>query len=381
MEVKARVVPVPTQAGRPAVHRFEVLDSLRGVCAILVVLYHFPAGGHVTPLAFIRGSYMFVDFFFVLSGFVIAYSYGNRIRDADGLLVFMVRRFFRLWPLHLFVLALYLAVEAAATPAGMALGERNGLTLPDLIRTVTLTNGIGLDHISLWNVASWSISAEWWTYLAFGLLALALPRRLWAGLLALAALGAAVSIATHDSIRITSDWGLMRCFFGFGLGALLAGQWPRVQARLAAVPRAGLAVAEVVAIIGIVGFVAMTRLSPWSFLAPFVFTATVALFAMEAGPVSRLLSGPVFVRAGILSYSIYMVHQFVMARVRNLIELGAARGFRIDTGNAWQIDLLTLFMLVLVCVMAEFTYRLVERPGQALGAGLVGWMRRGARPA
>lgn len=378
-------VPIPATASAPvrplAVsaprQRFEVLDSLRGVCAILVVLYHYPNASHLTSSQFIRGGYLFVDFFFVLSGFVIAYSYANRINDRDSLFTFMVRRFFRLWPLHLFIVALYFVIELAMRPSGADLGATSGRTVPDLWRSLTLTNGFGMDHYSRWNVPSWSISAEWWTYVVFAIMALALPRRLWAGLLAMVAIALAVLLVTHNSMRITFDMGLVRCFVGFGAGALLAVQWPRVAPRLEAIGARRLGWAELALVLTIVVFVGSARLSPWSFLAPLLFTVTVAVFAMEAGPVSLLMRSPLFVRAGLLSYSIYMVHQFVMGRVRNVTELGSKLGATVDTSNAWQMDLLTMFMVVMVWLAAALTYRFVERPGQAAGTAVLARWKRG----
>ena len=62
------------------------------------------------PLQFIRHSYLFVDFFFVLSGFVIAHAYGDRLKSPLEVWQFIVRRFGRVWPLHIAVLAAFIAV-------------------------------------------------------------------------------------------------------------------------------------------------------------------------------------------------------------------------------------------------------------------------------
>ncbi len=58
--------------------RFETLDSLRGICAIFVVFFHMNIVGAFTELSFFRNSSIFVEFFFVLSGFVLAHSYLNK---------------------------------------------------------------------------------------------------------------------------------------------------------------------------------------------------------------------------------------------------------------------------------------------------------------
>ncbi|GGE11930.1 acyltransferase [Polymorphobacter glacialis] len=358
-----------------------MLDSLRGVCAILVVLYHYPNGSHLTSSEFIRGGYLFVDFFFVLSGFVIAYSYANRITDRESLLVFVARRFFRLWPLHLFILALYFLVEVSMKPAGAELGAVSGRNLPDLWRSLTLTNGFAMDHTSPWNMPSWSISAEWWTYIAFALLVLALPRRLWAGLVAMVAVALAALMATHSSMRITFDMGLVRCLVGFGLGALMATQWKSVSNWLGSVGTRKLAISEVLLVVAVTVFVASARLSHWSFLAPFLFSAALAVFAMEAGPVSRLMRGPFFVRAGVLSYSIYMVHQLIMGRLRNVTDLGGRLGYTPDPANKWHMDAMVVLMVVMVWVVAALTYRFVEMPGQAMGSTVIDRFRRVSRKA
>jgi peptidoglycan/LPS O-acetylase OafA/YrhL len=55
--------------------RFVALDSWRGFCALLVALYHVPVTAFVFLNPLVRGSFLFVDFFFVLSGFVISFTY------------------------------------------------------------------------------------------------------------------------------------------------------------------------------------------------------------------------------------------------------------------------------------------------------------------
>lgn len=78
------------QAGR----RYETLDGLRGVAAIGVMLYH--VGSWTGRNGLIPHGYLAVDFFFCLSGFVLAHAYGRREIDWLG---FMRQRLIRLWPL------------------------------------------------------------------------------------------------------------------------------------------------------------------------------------------------------------------------------------------------------------------------------------------
>src|SRR5215467_5563526 len=91
-----------------AVKRFEVLDSWRGICAMMVVLYHVPEFFFFSDLAVIRSGWLFVDFFFVLSGFVITYAYGSELANFRDAGQFIMKRFFRLYPLHFCTFAAFL---------------------------------------------------------------------------------------------------------------------------------------------------------------------------------------------------------------------------------------------------------------------------------
>ncbi len=80
--------------------RYEILDGLRGVAAIIVVAFHlfesYAGGDHTAQI--LNHSYLAVDFFFMLSGFVISYAYDDRW-DRMSLLDFFKRRLVRLHPL------------------------------------------------------------------------------------------------------------------------------------------------------------------------------------------------------------------------------------------------------------------------------------------
>ena len=82
--------------------RYEILDGLRGVAAMLVVAYHlFETYYHGAPDQPINHGYLAVDFFFVLSGFVIGYAYDDRW-DKMSIWAFFKRRLIRLHPMVIF---------------------------------------------------------------------------------------------------------------------------------------------------------------------------------------------------------------------------------------------------------------------------------------
>jgi peptidoglycan/LPS O-acetylase OafA/YrhL len=88
----------PMHPTTPAHHRFHLLDGMRGLAALLVFFFHVP--WPFTP-ALTRYSYLAVDFFFCLSGFVIAFSYEKRLREGFGFGRFLVARYVRLYPIYL----------------------------------------------------------------------------------------------------------------------------------------------------------------------------------------------------------------------------------------------------------------------------------------
>ena len=151
--------------------RFAVLDSWRGICALMVALFHFPAANAISQSQFIRSSYLFVDFFFVLSGFVITARYANRLGETGDVTRFVLVRLGRIYPLHLFMMIAFVGFEfvrlvlAQLRSADVA-PFTGGFGLDSLLTNLFLLQGIGFEHRLTWNGPSWSISAEFFTYSA-----------------------------------------------------------------------------------------------------------------------------------------------------------------------------------------------------------------------
>ncbi|MCO5070863.1 MAG: acyltransferase [Rhizobiaceae bacterium] len=384
---------------QPAVRaklRFETLDSWRGICAVIVAMMHFPASGWLSETSVVRGGYLFVDYFFVLSGAVIAHGYGDKIVDGASYVRFMALRLGRIYPLHVAVLLLFVGFEALrwAVPALQgdgALPFTDGNDLGGLVSSLLLLNGVGIEDQLVWNGPSWSISSEFWTYVLFGAVVMILRDRVWIALVSAVLVGPIVLTlgTTSEYMDTTFAYGLVRCIYGFSLGALIYGL---VRGRIAASrAAAGQAVivwtlAEIAMIVAVGAFVSFAAHNSWSFAAPFVFGLALVVFMHEGGLVSRLLRMRPLLWLGALSYGVYMVHIFVQSRMINVATL-AEKVTGLDIVGPFEMvgqqfygfgmngpvfgTAMMLAMIVAVVIVAWIGNVIVERPFQRLAKAWV----------
>ena len=359
----------------PAAERYVVLDSWRGICAILVALFHFPLQWHFQSTTFVRGSWLFVDFFFVLSGFVIAHAYAGKLSTRRDLFAFVIRRFGRLWPLH-FALLMFVLGAALIKFAARGMGADIGITSNanntpySFVTNLLFLHSFGLHDTVTWNTPSWSIGAEFLTNLMFGIAFLLAPWGRISVALALAAVGAVdLLVFSEKNIDTSAQFGLFRCMYGFFIGYVIyriaaAEGMPSLRGHRAA------SVFEFACLIAIALFVALASGSRWQMLAPFVFAVAIWVFAAEQGIVSRLLKTPAIAIVGLLSYSIYMTHQIIIAMVNNGVQIGAKLISRNAVGNweadffanPWWMDLVVVVFIAAMIAAAWCTYNLIEVP-------------------
>lgn len=154
------------------------LDVFRGLAALSVCAVHFTYDSFFHKY-FARG--LFVQLFFTLSGFVIAYNYHNNLNSFKNFLQFTIKRFKRLYPLHLFFLLLFLFIEIIKYFSKIQF-EVNFSNQPFEINNFKnfFLNLFFLQHyagVNNFNSPSWSISVEMILYLYFGLILLVFTRK------------------------------------------------------------------------------------------------------------------------------------------------------------------------------------------------------------
>lgn len=207
---------------KPKAIRFEGLDCARGALAFLVVLVHYNAEIWPYRDSFTKFSsaYLAVDFFFLLSGFVLAHAYFDR--PNFSLWDFTKQRVFRIWPLHIVTLLGFLALMI------LSADEINWI---GFVLNVLLLHNIGIGDWDMvgFNYPSWSISVEFVANLAIAALLAVVPiRRLNNVLLAGICIGCGLILyftVDHLDLQLENvfgivNTGLLRCFMTFCLGIL-----------------------------------------------------------------------------------------------------------------------------------------------------------------
>lgn len=362
--------------------RFRALDGWRGICALLVAAHHLEVRGLIYWQPLVRNAWLFVDFFFVLSGFVIAHAYGERLSQAGETRAFVVRRFARLWPLHTTVLAAFVVIELVhlAIAHWYPLPAERIAFSPDrspfaILTNVFLVQALGLHAFETWNGPSWSISVEFWTYLLFAGVCAATHRRaarLVVSLLLAIAAAAVLARFSDYGMRETFRWALPRCVFGFFLGTLAHELW-----RLGAARFTGGTLFELAALGLVILFLTyVPGHARLEYLAPLLFAFVVLVFAGDGGLISRVLRLKAPAALGRWSYSIYMVHTLVLVMAfssvrvveslfgRHWLALSANGQAGLPTTGPELGALLYLIYLAATVALSALSWRFIELPGQ-----------------
>ena len=344
----------------------DVLEPLTGVrffLALGVVLFHYQLYWTLPPQAsgLLDRARLGVDVFFILSGFILAHVYlqGDA---APPWRRFLVARFARIYPAHLFILLGMLVLVGAARLFGVGL-EPGRFNLPDFLQTLFLVQAwVPRQSMVLWNGPSWSLSAEWFAYLlfpAFAWIALRLRERA----VLLTALAVALFVAIdlgYRSLfgivlpRAEDNLGILRIIpeFLFGIGLYYLGQRVRLSRR-AAIAAALLTTAALL--------VAMQIPLDDRLIVALAGPFLLALALLAKSGARTFLSQPAWLFAGEASYALYLVHIPVLMVWRNAAQALAG------LGGDYRMGLVELSaMLAVTLAAAAAVHVAVERPGRRM---------------
>jgi len=343
---------------------YRKLDALRGLAACAIVLFHSPFQLGKAPMALVHNAYLFVDLFFVLSGFVLSHRYGERLAAGMGVGDFVRRRLARLYPLHAFLLfafLLYGGLKQALHLAGF--GPAPDFVANDaatFLSSLLLLQGLGLHNHLAWNVPSWSVSAEFFAYLVFAVLLKGLDRGRGLALpvtVSLTAYAALVFLG-KESLDVTYDYAPLRCLGGFYAGVALY-RWQRRWAA-GALRRPALWEGTVTALALLCVANAGAGLA-WQWGAVAAFVAMLAVFTRENdGWLGKVLASGPLRALGAWSYAIYLVH-FLWVTVFAAVAAHLL-GIPPDRVHGPGALLANLVLLTLVILTSRALYRRLEVP-------------------
>jgi peptidoglycan/LPS O-acetylase OafA/YrhL len=352
------------------------LTALRGITALLVAVYHFEdLAVRFLPQAssmFFSKCYLMVDIFFIMSGFIITHVYQEtfcRGVSANSFKRFVAARFARIYPMHLFALLVVLLSFLASG------AEPDVIQDPAAIfSNLLLIHSFGIHDSFTWNVPSWSISAEWWSYMLFPFLVMAIDKwkTIAIPLLFLTATVAYLAmmywlprsgvfyppgIPVPQDLNLTFDYGYLRGISGFMVGMVL---YKLYESKAAQVVFGSDGVFGVLAACTVVG---LHFAVPDIAMIP-VFAGLVISTACNKGAIHRLFQSRPLQFIGEISYSIYMLHVIIIFAA---LEILGSFGIVLAGGETKLVDfwpglLGCIAFLAVVLALSAVSFAKLEKP-------------------
>jgi peptidoglycan/LPS O-acetylase OafA/YrhL len=344
------------------------LTGVRGVAAVVIVIYHFgkfrldPASS-VTVWSVPHG-YLPVDMFFMLSGYVIGYVYRDAFLSEPwrNYQTFLIKRVARLYPAYIVIAAFYALKIALGLTGEETFARFNGF---DIVGNILMLVGWGLHIYPLIGV-SWASSAEFGSYFATPVLMKYMLHKgvaWWTACVVLSLLSIyLISISGQgssgplDVVSVDSFLPLLRAVAGFTLG-LATFRYAGYLDRLSAPVQDAL----VVIILALIVFAAVVI--GRDLIVYLLFIPFIAVLSRD-GRVAQLLFGnKLAYHLGVISYSIYLIHPLFLTFAER-----SSRHFG-STVTAYALCVLVSFAAI--WLLSYLSYRFVEIPGRQFLTGLL----------
>ena len=364
------------------------LTALRGIAAILVVVFHsneIVSNFITTEQTFwVRKLYLMVDLFFILSGFIMCYvyeAYFNNVDQSRKTIEFLKARLARIYPLHLITLAVLVLV------VGITFIMGKNIYYDDLIKALYNPKAI-ITHIFLlqsahihnmftWNVPSWSISAEWLAYLVFPflvkpfskfsisqtLLTVVLLFAFYAGLVFYIApnrIQMLPFLSSAADLDLTYDWGFARGILGFVLGMCM------YRLFMNNVLKNILANGWVLLLI-VVLYSTYMHFNLNDIGAPLFFSIILLSTAYGSKNMNSFFNTAPLQKLGLWSYSIYMWHIAFIFTIFEIKYWFMTKAPVPGPPNYFGITnpLVLLFLyIVITIIIGALSYRFIEKPSR-----------------
>ena len=327
------------------------LNSLRGIAALLVVFYHIK---HLlvelvppTINSVLSQSYLAVDFFFVLSGYILTWKYLQEVKSKPFIeftILFIKKRLIRIYPLHFLLLIAYITIPMALFVTGRLITER--YTFEMFVPHIFLIQSWGLFNTVGWNIPSWSISTEFLAYISFPFVCFIIIRisQTAATILLLMFSVIMITMFTYYSAsnigEYISSLGWLRCLAGFYVGFFVHLIMSKKQyVQLIFIVISGL----------FITYAILNNLNNYFYI-NLLFAVSLFFIIKYSSFFQIILVNKPLLFLGNISYSLYLVHYFV----RDILTMLLLKNGELASGS-WLVYYLALTLLISV-----LTYRLIE---------------------
>ena len=342
-------------------NRIKTLDGLRGLFCILILFEHY-SPSYIHPLIYefplIRHSYIVVDFFFVLSGYILSLKYSNAILNVKDLKEFYLKRIFRLYPL-LFITSSIMLVIEIIVKFFFPLIKNDPNNLKEIffryLNDVLLINSTKILGEHAMNIPSWSISAEFFCYIIFGALILIFKRKTKNVFLLFIAIISTLFLLYNNTAFPTFSYGFIRGIVSFSLGALVHEATSMNYKKQVNSKYQYLVLIVFMVSLILLGFrINLLRQIIGVFL-PIFFSFSIYVLLNSNGFLTSFLNNKFINKIGEISFSVYLNHFVVVLILPRII-------FEILKVPNIFIYQLTVFLIspIIVIILSIYTNRYIE---------------------
>ena len=340
--------------------RIRTLDGFRGIFALMIIIDHADNNSLIFQNFIVRNFDYFVDYFFVLSGFVISYNYADKIKSFISFKDFMLKRMIRLYPLLLYTTLLFFGLALVGKHFGTFRDPYEVLFL-QLADTLTMMNSNPIFGTSLGiNYPSWSISSEMTSYALFGFCLFVFRKRSTA-ILSIGLAAAGVFILYTGRYMYEGDFGFVRGLFCFIMGYFVYLISKKVATRKFGTLSELLFLSVLLLIFKFVP-------SEYAIALPCVFAVGIFIFLNSAGIVAHFLENRPAQFLGKISFSVYLNHAIIIVIMKKIIFdiIG------LDQSNIFINIGYVLILVFLTIFYSYFTNKYIEtRAGNLLKQYLI----------
>ncbi|WP_197022806.1 acyltransferase family protein [Serratia liquefaciens] len=337
-----------------SITRLKYLDGLRGVFALTVALSHFFGSQYNWHNYPFQNAYISVDFFFILSGFVLSHVYSQAI--SSGLMSdrkFIFYRFARMYPLHIATMAI-VGIIYLLTLRGFPFDE----PLISGIANIFLLQNMGFVNNWNWNDPSWSISVEFWV--SVFLVPWCIRRVKTNMLLFISLMCYTVLYTSFGSLMVAHEMmygivtsGFVRCIAGVTLGIAVCRMTQGIrQVELNHMQKSIIGCIDVILFVTVVYLVYQKNpIGKFSFLPIPLIALLILSLATLSSWFHQVISSRIPTWFGDISYSVYLIHTPI------ILIMGAALS---PLNLPFVIKLLVFVALTLF--LSQLTHRFFEKP-------------------